>query len=154
MQLIRRRQRGFSMIEVLAALLILSIGLLGFASLQAANLNGGGQAWMRSQATVLAADMLERLRINADEFESGTYDLAFATPLATPADCNASPCSVTQLALFDQNQWYEHLAAQLPQGTGSIARDATTTPTEAVVTVRWFEPVLQTTQTLEFRGRP
>lgn len=146
--------RGFSMIEVLAALLILSIGLLGFASLQAANMNVGNQAWLRSQATVLAADMVERIRGNAATFEAGSYDLAFEAVLATPADCNAASCTVTQLALFDQSQWYANLATQLPEGTGSITRDATTTPTEAVVTVRWFDPNLQANQTLEMRARP
>lgn len=146
--------RGFSMLEVLAALVVLSIGLLGFASLQAANVNVGSQAWMRSQATVLGADMLERLRGNPATFASGAYDMAFAATLATPTDCNATACSPAQLALFDLNQWQANLATQLPQGTGSIARDNTTTPIEAIVTVRWFDPSEQANQSLVLRGRP
>lgn len=146
--------RGFSLIEVLVSLLILSVGLLGFASLQAANVNLGDQAWSRSQATVLAADMIERLRGNPDTFRAGHYDLGFGASTGTSSDCTAVPCNPIELAEFDLEGWLTLLGEQLPQGQGQIARDASTNPVQAVVTVRWFDRSSQAEQTLELRAMP
>ncbi|MGB0958167.1 MAG: type IV pilus modification protein PilV, partial [Litorivicinus sp.] len=93
--------RGISLVEVLVSLLILSLGLLGFASLQAANLNLGNEAWLRSQATVLASDMIDRVRGNSASFEAGHYDHAFASTPSSANDCTAVDCNPVQLAAYD-----------------------------------------------------
>lgn len=149
-----RLARGFSLIEVLVSLLILSVGLLGFASLQAANVNLGNQAWTRSQATVLASDMIERLRGNPNTFINGHYDIAFGANLGSVTDCTTIDCNPVELAEFDQQQWSVALSEQLPQGTGQISRDTSTNPTQAVVAVRWFDRTTQSHQVLELRAMP
>ena len=58
------RSHGFSMIEVLVTLLVLSIGLLGLAAMQVRSIKNTHSAYLRSQATYLAYDMLDRMRAN------------------------------------------------------------------------------------------
>ena len=64
--------QGFTLIEVLIAVLVLSIGLLGLASLQAASLKNNYGAYMRSQASILANDMADRIRSNPGSGVAGT----------------------------------------------------------------------------------
>ena len=146
--------RGFSLIEVLVSLLILSVGLLGFASLQAANVNLGDQAWARSQATLMASDMIARLRGNSQTFINGHYDLAFDAFVISTLDCTTNECAPIDLAEFDQQQWLAQLAAGLPQGAGQVYRDTSTAPAQAVVTVRWFDRSTQSNQSVELRSMP
>jgi len=78
---------GFSMIEVLVAVLVLAIGLLGVAALQMTSLNSGQDGYFRTQATAIAEDLSSRIVINsrADEFSASYLDLvggASATSLA------------------------------------------------------------------------
>ena len=67
-------QRGFSLLEVLIAVVVLSIGLLGLASLQATSLRMNQEALMRSQEAHLAYDMIDRMRANRPGFIAGTYN--------------------------------------------------------------------------------
>ncbi len=77
-----RRQRGFSLVEVLVAALILAFGLVGLAHLQVTALRGNLGAHHRSQVALLAHDMLDRLRADPAGAWSGAYDVALdAQPL-------------------------------------------------------------------------
>ena len=69
---VRRKNRGFTLLEILVALLVLSIGLLGLAGLQTFSLRNNHSAFLRSQAVVLAYDALDRLRSNRDQAMLGT----------------------------------------------------------------------------------
>src|SRR5690606_3260878 len=66
-----RPQHGFSLIEVLVALLVLSVGLLGLAMLQIEGLKHNTDAYYRTQATVLAYDIIDRMRANSDAAKNG-----------------------------------------------------------------------------------
>lgn len=147
------RQRGVGLIEVLIALLVTSIGLLGFASLQAANLNVGDTAWSRSSATVLAGDLIDRARINRQQFLSGGYDLAYGASPGIPSNCRSANCTPAQLRVYDLDQWLQQLAQSLPDGQGQIQRDTSVTPAVLIVQVRWFDRLQQDTQTLELRAQ-
>lgn len=147
-------QSGVGLIEVLVALLITSVGLLGFASLQAANLNVGDTAWSRSSATVLASDIIDRARINRGQFVTGGYDLAFGAAPAGNANCRTGACTAAQLRIYDLTQWLQQVSATLPDGQGQIRRDTSQTPAVMIVEVRWFDRLQQSTQTLELRGQP
>lgn len=149
-----RLTRGISLVEVLVALLILSLGLLGFASLQAANLNLGNEAWLRSQATVMASDMIDRIRGNSATFEAGQYDHAFGAVAPAGRDCSAVDCNPIELADYDLAGWLSELAAQLPAGSGQIQRDTSGAVTELVVSVRWFDRAEQGAATLSMRAQP
>ena len=75
----RRRSTGFSIIEVLVALLVLAIGLLGLAALQAQGLRFNHDAYVRTQATHLAYDIIDRMRsnrANAAAYTAGDPGLA------------------------------------------------------------------------------
>ena len=72
-----RRQRGFSLIEVLIAILVLAIGLLGMANMQASGMRCTHGAYLRTQATVLGDDILDSMRANVTAARGGSYDVAF-----------------------------------------------------------------------------
>jgi type IV pilus assembly protein PilV len=107
---------GFTLIEVLVAVVILAIGLLGLAGLQTATLRNNQSAYTRSQATQLAYDIADRIRANP----LGNYN----NQAATNNDCVANTCTPTQMAGYDLAQWNSHLAS-LPSGTGIVCLDNT-----------------------------
>lgn len=102
-------QGGMTLIEVLVALLVLSIGLLGVAGLQWQALRSNHGAHLRSQATILAHDIADRMRANRTEAEDGAYAV----------DIGEIPTGET-LADFDVVAWKEALADILPAGDGSV----------------------------------
>lgn len=121
MPMTTKMQRGFSMIEVLIALLILAIGLFGMASLMMTSMKSNQSASMRSQATWLAYDIFERMRLNSNVATSSTsYVTAAATAAPNDPNCKSSGCSTTNIAVQDLFEW----KTQLVQAglTGSIAR--------------------------------
>lgn len=98
------------MLEVLVAIVVLSIGLLGLAGLMASSLKNSHSAYQRTQATWLAYDALDRMRANRQVALAGGYNLALG---AAPGG-NA-------LAKIDLGEWDTTLANTLPAGDGSIA---------------------------------
>ena len=121
-----RNARGFTFTEALVALLVLSIGLLGVAALQLTSLRSNHSSSLRSQATLLAYDMVDRMRANRNAALGGAYDIALAVTPTTGS-----------LALADLARWKGNLLNTLPTGDGSIARTVTGTVTTFTVTVRW-----------------
>ena len=118
-----RRQRGFTLIEVLVAGLILAIGLVGVAGLQAFSLKNNQSAYMRSQATALAYDLADRMRSNVAGANGGFYDPATA---AMATGCTTtSGCSPAQMAQHDLGEWNNSVATFLPMGEGFVCIDGT-----------------------------
>ena len=116
-------QRGFTLIEVLVSALILSLGLVGVAGLQALSLKNNQSAYMRSQASALAYDLADRMRTNVAGANAGFYAPASA---ALHASCTTTAgCSVQQSAQNDLAEWNAALAANLPMGTGFVCIDST-----------------------------
>jgi type IV pilus assembly protein PilV len=102
---------GFSLVEVLISIVILSIGLLGMAGLTAASMNGTNEAYFRSQATVLADDILDRMRANPAAARGEQYDID-AGPVYTAAGGT--------MARFDSEEWVNAVATSLPGGVGTV----------------------------------
>ena len=102
--------RGFTLLEVLVAIVVMSIGLLGLAGLMASSLKNSHSAYQRTQATWLAYDALDRMRANRQIALAGGYNLALG---ATPGG--------SALAAIDLGEWDTALANTLPAGDGSIA---------------------------------
>jgi type IV pilus assembly protein PilV len=114
-------QRGITLLEVLVALVVLSIGLIGLAGLQSTSLRMNNSAYMRSQATALAYDMADRVRANIDA--GAAYDDPTA---AATANCEGSTgCSALEMAQNDMFRWLEQISEVLPLGVGAICIDAT-----------------------------
>jgi len=141
------KQYGFSMIEILITIVIISIALLGSAGLQAYSLktNMGGQ--FRNQAAFLVADIIERMEANkAYSVNALTAygDANSTTPTTT--DCAAAPCSNAVLAAYDVTNWLSAISAVLPQGTGTIS-GVPGNPASYQVVVNWVDRKTNTTYT-------
>ncbi len=128
----RRQAQGFTLIEVLVALLIAAIGLLGMAALHLSGLRSVETAYQRSLATLAANDLLERMRANADAVRAGNYASDYGAAATASTDCEATSCSGAQMAAFDLARWKASLGA-LPAGDGKVEMSGT----RVTVTVRW-----------------
>jgi type IV pilus assembly protein PilV len=127
-----QNQSGFSLLEVLIALLVLSIGLLGLAALQTTSLRSNEMASMRTTATQLAYDISDRMRANPAGVTAGSYVLAGG---ATPTG--------TSVAALDLIAWNQAVTA-LPGGRSSITQcdGASVPPCDGIthiITVQWDE---------------
>ena len=153
----RRGARGFSMIELLVAVLVMGIGVLGITGLQMVSLQNNRGALTRADAVQLAYDILDRMRANPGAAYAG---LAIGAAPPVTVDCQAATCTEAQMATFDQAVWKCSLGnwnnnvncvpirngvilplgtAQpgLPSGDGSIAVNGGGIVT---ITVQWQEP--------------
>lgn len=132
-------QKGFSLLEVLVALVVLSIGLLGLAGLQTFAFNFNHQSYERTQATLFLYDIIDRMRANRDN--PSLYATLYATaplPAGSYPNCAVNSCAnASDLAAFDINQWKTALSAQkaLRNGEGQITVNGTT----VTVQIRWQE---------------
>ncbi len=129
-----RRQSGFSMIEVLVTLLIISLALLGTAGLQAYSMRLDQGGVFRSQAVFLVADPAERMVANTNE------------AIAPSTACIDAACDPTALAGFDLAQWENAVAAALPQSSWTIAHDGPANPITYTITVGWVDRQVDTTK--------
>ena len=105
-----RRQCGAGLIEVLVTAFVLAIGLLGLAVLQIKTVQYNHGAYVRSQATILATDIVDRLRINRQVALNGTYNIAYGV----------TPAASTTLVSKDLAEWKRLLAQILPSGDGAV----------------------------------
>jgi len=104
-----RRQKGFSLLEVMIAVFVLAIGLLGVAGLQLVSMKSGQSAFLRSQATLLAYTIVDDIRAN----RTNASDYAIAL-----GDTASAASGLAGDAVDD---WLGDLAAELPAGDGSVA---------------------------------
>lgn len=125
----QRGCRGVTLVEILVALLVLSIGLLGLAGLQTTSLKFNTSAYYRTQATALAYDLADRMRANRQAALANAYNVGFQDP---PPSCGAVAGGAT-VAQQDLAAWRNALACRIPQSTGSVTRNGD----EFVFTVRW-----------------
>lgn len=115
-----KTQSGFTLIEVLVAVIILAIGLLGLAGIQTVGLKNNQSAYTRSQATQLAYDIADRMRANVAG--AATYTAIDPTAAASTETCyNATGCTPAQMAQSDLFAWNATLTNVLPGGSGTIA---------------------------------
>lgn len=121
--------KGVSLIEVLVAVIILAFGLLGLAGLQSVSLRNNNSAMMRTQATYLAQDIIDRMRVNKTAaIDDMSYEQAMAT--AKPTVAANSPQDV-----IDRNAWLTSIETALPSGDGEINCDNATDVCE--ITIQW-----------------
>jgi type IV pilus assembly protein PilV len=116
----RRRPGGFTLIEVLVALTVLAVGLLGLGTLMIDGLAGSRIGLQHAEAVVLAADVGERIRANRAGADA--YALGAGTTVAAPAfDCSApGECSAAQVAARDLYDWQQSVRDALPGAETSI----------------------------------
>lgn len=120
----RPRRRGIALMEAMVAILLLSIGALGYAALQMKGLSASSSSMWRSKASNLAYEMSDRMRANRAGVVAGAYNALLAPQVVT--DCGAAAdCSPVRMAQLDHAQWNATLANELPGGSGVVCRDAT-----------------------------
>ncbi len=124
---------GFTLVEVLITLVIFSIGLLGLAALQANSMVNSHNAYLRSQATLMANDMADRMRANIVGVAANRYNNLNGIPV-NPG-CIAVDCTPAQIAVFDAFEWNTTLNAELPAGAGTVTGNSV----DFIITVRWDE---------------
>lgn len=169
MKKISTHAQGFTMIETLVSLLIISLGLLGFALLQVESLKAAKTATERSKAINFASDMMDRLRTNRaetnlnsiDAFDTGGIGGPGAAPLAcsdNAATSTASPrvrCTLAQLASHEIWQWRTMIAdPKLGFGAGIGEAGVAVTgvaPKDVVITIQWKEKDSNKSYTLNSR---
>lgn len=139
-------QNGSSMIEVIIAIVITVMGLLGVAGLQLNALKYQKTSAQRSEAMQAAYDIGERMRANAVAAKASAYiyTTSYSTTVASPPTlptCTA-PCSAAQIAAIDQAEWLINLSRRLLGGAGFIVSNVNG---GVDVTVMWKEPSLITT---------
>lgn len=120
------RNKGFSLLESLVALLLISVGILGIANMQFNGLVNNNNAYYRSIAVGLVSDMAERLRINADVASAGGY--------------STSESMANGLASNDVNSWVTDVQALLPQGGATLVYTAGANGGEYDINVTWNNP--------------
>lgn len=134
---------GFSLLEVLIALVILSVGLLGIAGMISTTMKTNDSAYMRTQATALAYNVIDRIRANQNAAQNGDYDIAIGTPApgsSTVCNGNSANCTGVNLAAFDLAQWKTALTSPsngLPSGDGSITTSTVGGVFMVRVAVQW-----------------
>jgi type IV pilus assembly protein PilV len=142
----RRPQSGFSLIEALVTLVVLSVGMIGIASLYGQGLGAGRTALYRTQAINLAADMSDRIRVN--RLGGVSYAGAAANNNCDPAGGGGVNCTPAQLAAHDLFLWMATVGATLPGGTGTVGFAAGNPPTYTI-TVNWNEVGIGATSYVE-----
>lgn len=145
-----RRQRGFNLVEVLVALVILAVGLLGIAALYLDSLRTGRTAIYRTQAINLASDMGDRIRSNRAAGIGYELDFDDDAPAAV-ANCESTAgCSAAQMAQNDLNRWRALAELLLPEG-GSQIEVTAGTPNVYVISLRWTEAGSEEQATFDLR---
>lgn len=126
-----RAQHGMTLIEVLVTLVIISVGLLGVAALQLTSLKSNQESYVRSQAAMLAADLLDRMRANQAGFLAGDYDASTFDGTGRSGTTGGT----------DMTTWQATINRLLPgddtQAAGKVERDATTNV--VTITIQWAE---------------
>ena len=146
----RKQIRGFTLLEVMIAVLIVAVGILGVAGLQVISLQQNRNALLRDQALQAGNDLMDRMRANfLTSYEAGLDD-----PPASSFNCVNSNCTQAEMAEFDIAQWkcqinpldddsnvysvcagFNILTASLPGGKGSVTGEP---PAVAEVTIQWI----------------
>lgn len=127
-----KQNHGFTLLEVMVAVFVLAIGLLGMAHLQITSLKHNQSAEFRTQAALLAADMLDRMRANRDAAHTGNYAISLESE---------PPTTTNSIADADIVDWQNNIATFLPNGDGEISCGVFTINTEFIcdVTISWID---------------
>jgi type IV pilus assembly protein PilV len=144
-------QAGFSLIEVLIALVVLGVGMLGMGKMLMVSMKSNGTAYANTQAMSQANAMLDRIRANRAAALSGpssNYSLPALTASSAYGagpNCLTVACSSSDIASADVANWLGSLSASngLPSGQGSIAFGGVNNQVSVAVKVQWDDSVAQ-----------
>jgi type IV pilus assembly protein PilV len=144
--------RGVTLIEMMVAVLVLSIGLLGIAGLQAATSKYKVNTWVRASSATLVSDLSERIRVNPDvagssfatngvdstsEYKiSAKLENLRAESLAISKNCETTACTGSERATFDILTWRQRVRESMPFGEAWLSGDR---KSGFIVNLMWFD---------------
>ena len=136
-----KRSQGSTLIEVLIALIVVAIGLLGVAKLNLEAMKSNQTSLQRSAATMLSYSIMDRMRANRTKAEEGAYNVA----LPTGNDSCAVPAGASGLAKADLTEW---LISEIPSHLGPDACGSVncTNVGNCAVSIQWWEQQQATKQ--------
>ncbi len=152
-----RRARGFSLVEVLVSLIIIAVGMLGLAKLQALTYSSTGMSAMRSIAAIEASSLAASMHTNRGYWSSvtnpWTYSFAGPTTAATSSDssalttslttCLTGTCTPVLIAARDLANWRDAVIKALPGPTGTVTcANVAPNPVTCTIQVQWVEQTL------------
>jgi len=158
-----RNSAGFTLLEVMVVLLVMSIGMLGVAGLQAATSRYKINAWSRASTAVLFSDFADRVRANPEQAGLSYFSDKAATSksaytlsedwstqssatLTVLPDCMSTACTAAERATYDMTIWRQEVRRQLPQGAAIVSGNRTSGMT---VSMMWFDKQFLKDNTLE-----
>lgn len=130
-----RGQRGFTLIESLVAMVVISVGMLGIAAMYVEGLRAGRTSVYRAVAVELASDMADRIRSNPNA--DGAYAGAGANNNCVNG---ANDCTPAQLAADDLFWWEQSVGARLPGGAAAVNFALGADTDVFTITINWTEP--------------
>jgi type IV pilus assembly protein PilV len=163
------RTRGFSLIEVMVAVIVICVGMLGIAKMQALSVSNTTTARLRSLAAIEAASLASAMHSNRQYWANAVLPFNFAlnagvvassdaalatqtaTDQATVPDnvCFGVQCTALQLAAFDVARWSTNLTGLLPNPTANISCPAlagVVAPPSCTITISWSEKAVAINQ--------
>ncbi len=135
----KRNQAGFSLLEVMIAVIVVSVGVLGISALQTTSSVFTESALYRSQAASLATEMVERMRSNVTEAKAGGYNISSLPSHSQNCVGPESDCTPEQIRNHDLRVWSNRVTNQLPSGTATISSgpDNGDDPVDITLTLQW-----------------
>lgn len=136
---------GFTLIEVLVTIAIMTVGLIGLLGLNAQNVQQTYYALLRTQAVDLGQDMAERMKANKIGLNNNDY--SNINGVYVDPGCITVNCTPVQLSQYDAFEWTTRVSEILPTGTGTVIcvdsdlldGDLCTDGSDHLVTINWVE---------------
>lgn len=126
--------RGFTIVEVLAALLVIAVGVIGIAALYSDAAQKNAEEHNYLQAAELAAEIAKRIEENA------AGRVGYAGTVGVVCNPKLRGASPVDAASNEAACWEDRVELSLPSGLGTITRDVSTTPVTYVIAVSWSAP--------------
>jgi type IV pilus assembly protein PilV len=126
--------RGFTVLEILAALLVIAVGIIGVAALYSDAVHTNTEVQFHTQAAALAEEMAQRIQANP-QGRAG-----YAGTVGVVCDRDTKPKLPQDAAANEAACWETRVEQALPSGLGTIVRDTTTTPVRYLIAVSWSAP--------------
>lgn len=138
--------RGFSLLEVLVAMVIAAVGLLGLAGLQARSLSMQVDSEARRVAAALVSQLRERVTANQEGYGQAlatgyTRTLNPTDPVVIPTCANPAAChAVNEVPARQIGMWLAEVRRQLPEAAVQVGATAAGSAASMRVTIGWIEP--------------
>ena len=140
-----KKQKGFTMIEVLVSVLVLLFGVLGMAGLQMQAVNSTEQGRYNTRAAMQASSIVAAMKANPAYWGAPPNAVSVQNttvtggPAVSAVDCTTTACTAAQMAYFDLITWGADIATSLPVGRYAISCDNTVSPAVCSITISWQE---------------